>query len=449
MKGRIWRQLGVVLTASAGLVLSACASSAPSGDPTPLSGLETRYLRSPLLDVPVGVPFASSLGPAYDAMLMGSSTVQARRVASEVLTLSPETLPARLLLAQADFVDGRFAVARERLDPWVREHRDYFPATLLWARLAELDGDVVSAYEAYRAISSRTTAAAAAAADLKDGATEEVLEALRGSAGGLRAAAARRYARLLEEWSPSSDAAHEAKWRVAQATGDALVELEALRELASSGFSDPRWVERRAELELTDGDAQVALRMFEDLVAEDPGDSEKMDNLARARFRWRLQVLPEDVVVLTEAAELTRADFAALLYWLVPGVRGGAPGSGRIATDILDLPTRRRREIARVVNRELMGIDPIRHRFYPARSLTRAEALAGLLEVFSQDRPRSACVSLAAGISSLSVAAICEYAARCGLLSEVAACLPEATVSGQDTQQLLRRGLVVLSEGRP
>ena len=50
-----------------------------------------------------------------------------------------------------------------------------------------------------------------------------------------------------------------------------------MRQLHADGFSDPTLVERRAELELTDGDAQVALRMYEDLVAQDPKNTARAE----------------------------------------------------------------------------------------------------------------------------------------------------------------------------
>ena len=94
---------------------------------------------------------------------------------------------------------------------------------------------------------------------------------------------------------------------------------------------------------------------------------------------------------------MTRAEYASLLYWLVPGVRSGAAGSGRIATDILDLPSARRREIARVVNRELMSIDTTQHRFHPGRTVNRGEALRALLAVLAADQPVTSCVARGAG----------------------------------------------------
>ena len=413
-------------------------------DLDPVESATSDYLRSPLEAVPSGVPSSTSLGTAFEALLAGALPSAARAEASAVLERNPEVLGAYLLIAQADFVEGKIGSARERLAPWILDHLGYFPAVLLWARLSELGGDEVGAFEAYREVADRAEVAASGRDRVQEEAVRKVTVDLRLAAEQRRLSEAQLQARRLELWAPGSQGALEGRWRVSQAAGDPSAELETLREVLSSGYADPSAVERRAELELTRGDAQTALRLFEDLVAADPRDRAKTDNLARARFRWRLQVLPEDVVGLTEAAQLSRADFAALLYWLVPGVRGGSSSSGRIATDILDVASQRRREIARVVNRDLMQVDPTQHRFHPERSLTRSEALSSLLSVLSHGSERPACISRAPAVESLAPSEICAYSARCGLLDETGDCLAAAQVSGRDAQELLRRSLAVL-----
>ena len=83
-----------------------------------------------------------------------------------------------------------------------------------------------------------------------------------------------------------------------------------------------------------------------------------------------------------------RGDYAALLYWVVPGVRQTQGGSARIASDVIE--HRWQQEIIRVVNRGLMRVDATMHRFDPDRAITRAEALRSALEV-AAGRPGGDC----------------------------------------------------------
>jgi hypothetical protein len=250
---------------------------------------------------------------------------------------------------------------------------------------------------------------------------------------------ARAWAERIGRWeSPQSAAALEARLAVARAAGDEPAELEALRGLHDRGRSDRELLERLASLELEHGDADQALHLLEGLVAEEPDDEALRSQLAAAQLRFRLRLLPENVQKLAAKPELSRGDYAALLYWVVPGVRQTQGGSARIASDVID--HRWQTEIIRVVNRGLMRVDSTVHRFEPDRAITRAEALQGALEVAAV-RPGGDCAEGVAASPSPGATLLCETATRCGILGEVVECLPLGRLSGGEALGILGRAL--------
>ena len=214
---------------------------------------------------------------------------------------------------------------------------------------------------------------------------------------------------------------------MARAAGDEQAELEALRGLRDRGRSDRELLERLAVLELEHGDADQALHLLEGLVAEAPDDESLRSQLAAAQLRFRLRLLPENVQKLAARPELARGDFAALLYWVVPGVRQTQGGSARIASDVIE--HRWQQEIIRVVNRGLMRVDAEMHRFEPDRAITRAEALRSALEV-AAGRPGGDCARGVAATPSPGATLLCDAALRCAILADAAECLPQARLSG-------------------
>jgi tetratricopeptide (TPR) repeat protein len=427
--------------------MSACASSTGSLDRHRIGDSQRLYLRNPLEAWPESTTLSGmELGAAFDALIIGGPTSEARMAADEALRSSSVFRPADLLLAQIDFVDGQLDAAHARLSTWVSGHPEYVPAVLLWGRLNEIEGDRATAYESYLSLADRLPLALRRAEDLENPATQDLLTALGLALQANRIGVGEALVERLEAWSIGSPAALQGRWLLSRAVGDTEAELEILRRLSALPAGGEEVLDRLASLELSHGDAHVALRLFERLVAENPADRERLENLARARFQWRLLLLPDEIAAMTESAGLSRSEFASLLYWLIPGVRSAAVASGWIATDILDVPVRRRQEIARVVNRGLMDVDVTMHRFDPARPVSRQEALAGLLVVLAQTRPVPSCVEELALSSSPSLELVCGSAASCKILDEVASCLPEAPVSGRDAREMFRKTLTVLPE---
>lgn len=432
-----WSLLGVVVGFT-----GACASSDAVDRAPGLDAEYKLYLEAPRAAA-AGTSFAA-LSVAFESLLDRGSPAEVKRTAEAAMAGSGEAA-GRLLLAQAIWVDGDAAGALAVLGPM--EENEEFGSRLLRARLIELGGDPVDAFDLFRDLSDRSGVAAERAAALRTVAVQTVATSLAEALEVGRIDEARVEMARLDSWAPDDPLTLESRWRLVSATGDLTGELEVLRVLELLPGRRLEIAERRAILEVEIGDAQEGLRLLEALVAADPSDVGRSESLARARFRYRLRLLPEEVLGVARQAELVRADFAVLLYWLVPGVRQASTENARIATDIFDLERGRRTEVTRVVNRDLMQVDPVTHRFYPDRTLSSSEASESLLRLLTKLDAAPACVREFGLNARPSAEAICRAAVDCDLVGRDSACLPTAPVSGGEALERIRRTLAVMPGG--
>jgi tetratricopeptide (TPR) repeat protein len=394
---------------------------------------------SPLRDYPLTVAerLSGALLNAHAELVVRGSAPEARRAAEELLAGQPGLHPAVVLLAEVDLAERRWEAARDRLLPVVAELPAYGAAQVVLGRAQQQLGDLPEAYAAYRAAPGVSIAGEEAEALLPRVGTileNRMEEAL---VRGRLEDAASELARL-EQWLPEAPATLAARRRFASVEGDPHAELTALRRLAEIEPGDREILLRLSELELEVGEPSSGLRILQDLAAASPQDAELSERLSRARFSFRVALLPPKARTGVSAPELTRGQFAALLYWLFPSVRYGRPAEATIANDVFDDPARE--EIVRVANQGLMAVDPTLHLFAPERPVVRGEALSSLLRLLDRREPRLACLG-PAGLGSPSVVHLCELAARCGLVPQTGDCLPEGRVSGSEAVELSRRAL--------
>jgi tetratricopeptide (TPR) repeat protein len=441
--GGAWLALGLLV--ALGCALGACGGM----DVTPEPGVPASQ-RDFLLD-----PFAGPVDTldqsvrqrietAYRSMLESGDPSVAATTAQALLALDPELAPARVLAAQADFVARRYAAVIGRLEGRLDDDGT-LAGLLVLGRAAELDGLIPLAFDAYRRAALRNAVAARRANTLRDRAQEAVLEELDASlARGHFAEAAAKVA-VLESWASGERVALEARRRFARAGDDRRGELEALRLLAQVD-DEPELLERLGLLELEVGDARSGLEIFEELVRRSPDEPRLEDLLSQAKFLWRLEMLPPQAQELVQRSELSRGDFATLLYWLVPNMRSGGSGEARIATDVLDHP--QRDAIVRVLNLGIMEVeDDTLHRFAPDLPVARVDALDALLRIPLEFGDDVQCVRDLAVLSQVTASYVCQTAARCGLVPSTQDCLPAATLGGREALDLVRRALAVLGEG--
>ena len=432
------RSTATVLT----VLLAACAGSTLTpAPPAPEASFDYRggpILRPPLEGFKENIPEQSryELASAWEALNRGEFET-ARSGAETLLGIDPTLLPATVVLAQAYLAAGDPERAFELLAEPLAGRPEYTAGQLVYARAAELTGDAVAAYGAYRGIAGLDQEAAARAAALRTRATAELGARTGGALDAGRLAEAGAALATLRTWAPDAAATVDLRRRLARARGDAEEELEATRVLIAGGEASLDLLQRQAALEVESGDARAGLDLYERLAERHPDNVEIAAALAVARFTWRTKLLPDRVARLLDASSLLRGDFAALTFWLVPGVRGGPAGTTLIVSDIVEHP--QRREIARVLNLGLMApVDAAVRRFAPNDYMRRGPALATLLRMPARIGSGAACVG---GPAADDMDAVCEAALRCRLISEPAECRPQAAISGREATEALRRTL--------
>ncbi len=425
----------------------------PAPEPVAFPGLpaeDRSYLPDPREGYPlaIGADAGERLTAAYAGLRASLDRQGARTVADELLAVDPRFHPAIVLAAEAEFAAGDPGRAAAALAPVVAELPGYAAAEVLLGRAAERSGDPLAAFAAFRRVADLNALAAERAAELKPRAVEIVANRIGDAIARGRLDAAQADLGLLTEWAPGESPTLEAAAGLARARGDRRSELTAVAALARLHPEDRELAERWGDLELEAGDPGAGLALFERLARDHPRDAALAARVEQAKFRWRFAQLPARVQQAAHGAEITRGDFAVLLYWLVPSVRFGQPGAARIATDILDDP--RRDEIAKVVNLGLLDVDAGLHRFAPDAALARGDALLGLLRLIAGSggreaggaaRPAASCAAELPAAGRPAPDQVCAAAARCRLLPDPADCLPRSPLSGREALELVRLGL--------
>ncbi len=428
--------------------VTACASGGAAGPAAPppaptVARAEIPYLVSPLegWDEGLDPALAERLEQASAALRQGRLAT-AQTAAGEIAVAAPGLAPAQVLAAQVDLAAGRPREARERLEPVVADHPAYTAAQLALGRAAERGDDPVAAFAAFQAVASVQPLAAERVEELRPRVLEILGRRVASAAAAGDEEAARQALERLQAWAPDAPETARAAWQVATARGDREGELAALRRLTAAGGSDERaLVRRRADLELAVGDARAGLEIYQQLASRFPDDPQIAEGLASAKFRWRIDQLPPQVGAAAAAGELTRGDFALLLYWLLPEVRYGHGGGARIASDILEDP--RREEIARVLNLGFMDVDRTLHQFYPDRPMSRDRALLSLLRLLAATAPVRCVADLPPDPLRPQ---ICSFAVGCSLLGAAQPCPAAVGLSGTEAVEMIRRTSTLLGE---
>ena len=421
----------------AALNLAGCAATRPPA-PQPPSTADSAFLLPAATGNPLTVDpqREARLDAAQQALVARGDVATAESTAKALLAEDPGLHAAQVLLAQARFVVGDLEGAAAILRPVAAELPGYVACQALLGAVEERRGNLPEAFEAYRA-AAEVPAAAQRASELLAPATAALGKQVVDAAAKSRTEVAAAGLERLRTWAPDAEPTLEAERAVARARGDRQAELVALRRLGERRPTDLALRADLARLEAEAGDPAVAIRILDDLLKRDPGNAALHGELDDARFRWRLQLLPASVREATSRPQVTRADLALLLFWLVPDVRYGHPTSAHIATDVLDHPARE--EIVRVVNLGLLDVDDTVHRFAPERGATRGDALTALTRILVRHQAR--CAAVGSGAPDP-----CGSAAGCGILASSAECLPATPLSGADAVRFIRRTLEATGE---
>lgn len=413
---------------------------------SPVAESERAFLADPLAGYPlVADPDSAAEVRRLYRQLLSTGDVDALwEPLRQLLERDAGFHPGQVLAAQADLLEQRYPSAVQRLQVVVGELPGYTAALLALGRAGELGTAPLVAFEAYQAAAGVSPEAAQRLEELRPRTLEIVYNRMTDAILRGRLDMAESSLERLRAWGPTSRLSWQAARELAVARSDPQAELEAVRELLGWTPEDLSLLARRAELEVSVGDPGAGVKILRELTETYPSEVQFAESLERAEFRWRLRMMPAKVHELISLPELHRSEFAALLYWVIPGVRHGRVQSGRIAADILDHP--QREAIARVVNLGLMNVDSALHRFSPEAPVHRVDALASLLRFLGDQRPRIACLGTASFGAAISYDSVCRTAATCRILDSAADCLPRTGLSGEEGLELVRRSLRLMGE---
>ncbi len=432
MAGRGAIQWAAMFVVAAGLV--GCGQTRPAAPTRPLVAEVRIFLPRPDQAVEIDDPRANAL---HSRLLAGEDPAQIADLAELALSLDRSLAAMSLVLAEARLVAGDAEGSLAALAALDAEVRARPGVQLVEGRSLESAGRLVDAYELYRRVEAPDSPATARADALEAGVAAELRRLVDQALSRSRLDQANLALDRLREWWPHDPGTLDALRRVAAASGNTSAERAALLALAANGLLAAELELRLAELELEAGETDSALRILETLARRSPGDELIAESLDRARFRWRIGHSPESVQRAAGRAQLSRADLARLLYWLAPGIRSERGAVGRIASDVVGHAAQE--EIIRVVNLGLMRLDETLHRFDPERPARRGEALEATLRGAATTAAKSACGAVTVG-GSWSRDQVCESAARCGLIADVASCLPGGPLSGAEALEWIRLG---------
>lgn len=436
-----WRLLGLAALMA---VVTGCAGVVKPESAPRLSAEDQRFVVPPSTGYPLTLRPGESdrVDSAYESLIREGEREKAIALSQQLLSRNPDFHPAIVLAAQVAFLDGDTNRSQELLLPSPAELREYTSWQLLLGRSAEKQSDLVTAFEAYDNVANLSSAARGKTEELRPRVAQILAQRIEDDLQRGRTEDASAELARMETWIPEETLTLESAAAVARELDDSEAELKAVARLSGRDPANRSLSERRATLELEVGDAGAGLRVFQELAAKYPEDVGLQDELARARFLWRLQLLPIEARDLVNSTELSRGDFAAMTYWLFPEVRYGQGRQSRIANDVLDQPYRE--EIVRVVNLGVMDVDERLHQFSPARPVTRAESLTSMTRLLLRREPPLACVGGLRTSDSLDTETVCGVVTSCGLIASAADCRPSANVSGSEAVELSRLTLNLL-----
>ncbi len=423
------------LLAMLGIVyLTACGSAPPPPSKFRLAASDRPFLANPTqgYEAGLGPERKQKINVLHRQLVLGG-VAEVRTAADQWHAQDPELAPIAVLRAQVDFMVGDYGQALENLDSVIQDFPDYSAARLLEGRAAEISGDLERAHAAYSAVSLVSSAAGERLAVITPKLAETLIRQIEEALDEADLFQAESLLAGLRQLDEEGIPTLETRYTVATLTGDADEELLILRDLSDQKDLSHNRLVRRGELELHRGDAMASVSIFQSLLHDDPENRVYQNALSRAKFRWRLRVLPAEIQSLTAEPELHRGQYGRMLYWILPGIRTARVQTGSIAVDLVAHP--HQKELVRVLNVGLLRADPSLRSFFPNKPISRSEVLASLLRYRRSD---DACTREFRLNQRPSYSAICQAAHQCGLLQGVGDCLPGANLSGSEALDFLR-----------
>ncbi len=387
---------------------------------------DDRYLIDPRTGAEATLPatVASKFEAAWRYVVAGNEMEAERRLA-DIQKTNPDLLPVMLAHAAMDIKAGRFDDASAAVAEVLARSPESLAARVYEAEIAVRRGQTRPALDLYQAIAARADAPGIAnerVGQLRDALFNELYAAAQNAPDP-------EAARLLREALMINAGATEARVLLAQKLLAQKRYDEARKELDPllNTIADRAEIqEMLAEIEVGRGRYQEAIVRFDRLArrTKDPRYAQRLEEIKQ---EWSAANMPAHFRDALESVELTRAEFATLLYWTVPSVRFAQKlSSPPIAVDIEDVQGRE--EMIRAIALGLYEVDPVTRRVSPFRQVTAGRLSSLLARVLTLRG--AAC---ARGLSQDKVLAACEVP------DPLATHSSDAAVTGRDAQKMLEQ----------
>lgn len=354
---------------------------------------------------------------------------------AEKLFTSESASPFRLGVVYVALEAGRLDEARQRLDDLMR-NRPELPAALeARADLLAVSGDLRSALDDYRATQRLLPGDERVKTRVEEIRNELISERTSEADDALEKGdlvAARRAALAIVELDPTAPTGYQILANAAEVGGqleDAYVWAVKAR---AHEPTDAEWTEVVADLAMKTRRFSEAVALFDELAAREPSFRSRAE---QARLEFEIQNLPDHAQKAARSSRLTRAQFAVLLWGLVPEIRElSGPQVTEVAVDVVDRTDRA--QLLRAVSLGFFSVSKETHRMGAELPVTRAE-LAALLKRLASllaSGPLPECLAAESPASSL---------VGCGILTESASRL----VNGREAVRAIQKAARIGREG--
>ncbi|HEV8610847.1 MAG TPA: hypothetical protein VGS98_12380 [Thermoanaerobaculia bacterium] len=277
-------------------------------------------------------------------------------------------------------------------------------------------GQVFEAHELYARAAARAGGRnwiRARADELRKEAIESLARTASAGAKDKDFSEARRRIDRAIEMNPGDAALHAVAAEIELSAGKPDRAFERYREAYRLDPKDLKVQEQLAELAL-ERDPALAVSVLEALSRR---DARYRDRAAAARLAFRVSNWPAPEREAAQSERLTRAEAAALVWWMFPEIREAKVRSSVIASDVVS--RKDSRAVTRAVSLGLLDVDPETHRARPDAGLTRRTAARMMMRLLRILKPKSPpdCLEGSAESGRSGVEAI-QAAVKCGLLDE-------------------------------
>jgi len=408
---------------TAAIAVTAC-TTAPPPLPVVTPQGEDRYLVDPRLGYTATVP--PNVDRQFAAIWSAIESGQLAFARQQLVNLhakNPGYLPADLAEAAIELRESSPATARSAVKRVQdRAQQPYLAADIYEAEIAAREGNIQQAWDVYSRLSAQ--------ADLPEVTKQRIgiiqqklIDELVTSA---RTAADPEAVSLLERALAINPSVRDIRMQLVQRLLTMKEWDQARAALDPLLSSEPDQIDVQqslAEIEIGRGQFEQAIVRYERLARR---DSRYAQRLEQVKEQWNAANMPPQFQRAAETEELTRADFAVLLYWKVASIRFAQNlGTPPIAVDIGDIPGRE--EIIRAIALGILQVDPVTRRVNPSITVN-----AVALSRYAARTLTARGAVCARGTNDPS-----KILAQCGVSDPSATLPPESPVSGRIAEQLI------------